>query len=90
MKDAADMTANVLKFEPSIALFVKDEDPLLFYAVIANEAMLYLKKEGFLYFEIHEHFGERLIQLLTEFGFVNIELRKDLQGKDRMMMAQKP
>jgi release factor glutamine methyltransferase len=44
--DAADMSSNVLKFEPSIALFVKDEDPLLFYAVIATQAMLYLKKDG--------------------------------------------
>jgi release factor glutamine methyltransferase len=88
--DAADMSSNVLKFEPSIALFVKDEDPLLFYAVIATQAMLYLKKEGCLYFEINEQFAERLIHLLKDLGFVNIELRKDLQGKDRMMLAQKP
>ena len=88
--DAADMSSNVLKFEPSIALFVKDEDPLLFYAVIATQAMLYLKKEGCLYFEINEQFAERLSHLLKDLGFVNIELRKDLQGKDRMMLAQKP
>ena len=88
--DAADMLSNVLKFEPSIALFVQDEDPLFFYAVIATQAMLYLKKEGCLYFEINEQFAERLIHLLKDLGFVNIELRKDLQGKDRMMLAQKP
>ena len=52
--------------------------------------MLYLKKEGCLYFEINEQFAERLIHLLKHLGFVNIELRKDLQGKDRMMLAQKP
>jgi len=88
--DAADMSSNVLNFEPSIALFVEDEDPLLFYAVIATQAMLYLKKEGCLYFEINEQFAERLSHLLKDLGFVNIELRKDLQGKDRMMLAQKP
>ncbi|MFO0493933.1 MAG: peptide chain release factor N(5)-glutamine methyltransferase [Flavobacteriia bacterium] len=90
LKDSSEMAANVILFEPSIALFVKDETPLQFYSAIAEEAMRYLKKQGRLYFEIHEQFGERLINLLTEIGFVNIELRKDLQGKDRMMMAQKP
>jgi release factor glutamine methyltransferase len=90
LKDSAEMAANVILFEPSIALFVKDETPLQFYSAIAEEAMRYLKKQGRLFFEIHEQFSERLINLLTEIGFVNIELRKDLQGKDRMMMAQKP
>jgi release factor glutamine methyltransferase len=89
-KDAAEMSSNVLQFEPSIALFVKDEDPLQFYRAIAAQAILFLKTKGRLYFEVHEKFGDQLIYLLKGMGFVNMELRKDLQGKDRMMMAQKP
>lgn len=87
-EDKTRMEANVLNFEPHIALFVEDADPLIFYRRIATEARRVLKNEGFLFFEIHEDFGNELRLLLETLGFVNIELRKDLQGKERMMRAQ--
>ena len=82
------MAPNVLKYEPLMALFVADEDPLIFYRVIAEKALVYLKKEGVLYFEINENLTVSMLTLLEGLGFVNIEVRKDLQGKDRMMKAQ--
>lgn len=82
------MAPNVLKHEPLMALFVADEDPLIFYRVIAEKALVYLKKEGVLYFEINENLTVSMLTLLEGLGFVNIEVRKDLQGKDRMMKAQ--
>lgn len=89
-KEKALMETKVLDFEPSIALFVSDEDPLLFYREIANKAIMYLKEKGMLFFELNENFADETTKLLEEIGFVNIELRKDLQGKDRMLKAQKP
>ncbi|MFT6982320.1 MAG: release factor glutamine methyltransferase [Crocinitomicaceae bacterium] len=82
------MAPNVLKHEPLMALFVTDEDPLVFYRVIAEKALVYLKKGGALYFEINENLTASMLALLEGLGFVNIEVRKDLQGKDRMMKAQ--
>jgi release factor glutamine methyltransferase len=83
------MHQNVLGNEPHMALFVEDEDPLIFYRRISMIAKDYLKKGGFLFFEIHEGLGNEVISLLKGIGFVNIELRKDLQGKDRMVRATK-
>ena len=83
------MAPNVLEHEPEISLFVDDEDPLIFYRVIAENAMIYLRDEGVLYYEINERLADEMTQLLEEIGFVNIEVRKDLQGKDRMMKALK-
>ena len=88
-KDKSKMARNVLDFEPGIALFVEDDAPLVFYRSIAREALLYLKNEGRLFFEIHEDLKEEVVALLTELGFVNIEVRKDLQGKYRMVQAIK-
>jgi len=87
--DKSRMSANVLEHEPDIALFVDDADPLVFYRVIAKNAMLYLKDGGVLFFEIHEDLAKSTEELLKEIGFVNIEVRKDLQGKERMMKAHK-
>ena len=88
-KDKALMHQNVLDFEPEMALFVEDEFPLVFYTEIAKNANEYLKFGGSLYFEVHESYGNEMIALLKDGGFVNIELRKDLQGRDRMIKAQK-
>lgn len=82
------MAKNVLEFEPDMALFVEDENPLVFYKEIARNALTYLKPEGFLFFEIHEDLAENVVKMLSQLGFVNIEVRKDLQGKDRMVKAQ--
>jgi release factor glutamine methyltransferase len=89
-KDKFVMNENVLNFEPHIALFVADENPLLFYQKIGEKAMVNLLAEGFLFFEIHEAFDNAVCELLKAQGFVNIQLRKDLQGKPRMIRAQKP
>ena len=87
-KDKAMMHQNVLDFEPGMALFVEDELPLVFYTEIAKNANEYLKEGGHLFFEIHESYGPEMVSLLDNIGFVNIELRKDLQGRDRMIKAQ--
>lgn len=88
-KDKVLMHRNVLEFEPEMALFVENENPLLFYRQIGIFALKYLRKGGCLLFEIHENLAEDSITLLKSMGFVNIELRKDLQGKDRMIKATK-
>jgi release factor glutamine methyltransferase len=80
---------NVLDYEPELALFVEDNDPLLFYIAITNYANLNLSKEGKLYFEINETYGKEVKNLLLENGFKNVELRKDLNGKDRMICGMK-
>ena len=81
------MNKNVLNWEPETALFVEDTNPLLFYEEISKKALTVLRKNGYLYFEINEIFGNETIKLLEEIGFVNIELKKDINGKDRMIKA---
>ncbi len=88
--DREQMEKNVLLYEPDLALFVPNKDPLVFYRSIGVSAMNLLKGEGMVFFEIHEELGEKTIELMREIGFVNIELRKDLQGKNRMLKLQKP
>jgi release factor glutamine methyltransferase len=82
------MAENVLAFEPEMALFVVDDDPFIFYDRIAQSANKQLVEGGWLYFEIHEDFAREMVDCLKQYGFVNIELRKDLQGKSRMIRAQ--
>ena len=81
------MRANVLKHEPHTALFVSDQDALLFYLAITDFAQMHLNKNGKLFFEIHESKAENVLQILQEKGFSKIEIRKDMQGKDRMVKA---
>lgn len=81
------MEKNVLDFEPELALFVPDENPLLFYERIADFALSHLKNQGQLYFEINEAFGNECREMLQQKGFFNIELKKDINGKDRMIRA---
>ncbi len=78
---------NVLKNEPHLALFVSDDDALIFYKKIAILARNYLKPNGNLYFEINQYLGQETCQLLKDLGFTNIELRKDIYGNDRMIRA---
>lgn len=82
------MQRNVLDFEPDLALFVEDTDPLLFYRTIALKAKTNLQKQGFLYFEINEALGNELSIMLENLGYKNIELRADIHGKHRMVKAQ--
>jgi release factor glutamine methyltransferase len=88
-KDKSLMADNVLKYEPHMALFVEDDDPLVFYRVIAENSGYNLKEGGWLFFEIHEELSKGVVELMKNAGFVNIEVRKDLQGKDRMVKGQK-
>lgn len=83
------MSANVLDHEPHLALFVKDDDALLFYRKITELANRILKLEGSLYFEINESLGERTKKLLVNYSFGSIELKKDIFHKDRMIKAIK-
>lgn len=83
------MNNNVLLHEPSIALFVEDDNPLIFYDNIAQFASKNLKHQGWLYLEINEFLGNDTIALLKEKGFENIILKKDIFGVDRMIKAQK-
>jgi release factor glutamine methyltransferase len=76
---------NVLDNEPHLALFVEDNDALLFYRKIAELAKKNGSKSVQLYFEINQYLGEEMIELLEEIGFENIQLRKDIYGNDRMM-----
>lgn len=88
--EKSQMHQNVLEFEPHTALFVQDNDPLVFYKAIAGFAIRQLKPRGSLYLEINEGFGKETINLLKEYGFTDIELRKDLPGRFRMIKATKP
>lgn len=85
--EKSDMHQNVLSQEPHIALFVSDEEPLIFYRAIAEFALQNLNKTGLLFFEINEYLGQDTVAMLTDKGFINIEVRKDMQGKDRMISA---
>jgi len=82
------MPKNVIEYEPHIALFVPDTDPLIFYSTIADLAINQLKPGGKLYFEINEQFGNETTHLLSLKGFKNIIVRKDINGKVRMIRAE--
>ncbi len=83
------MLHNVLAFEPHLALFVPENDPLLFYRAIAGYASFALQKNGLLFFEVNEKYGKQVVELLKGGNFIDIEIRKDLSGKDRMVRAVK-
>jgi release factor glutamine methyltransferase len=76
---------NVLDNEPHLALFVEDNDALLFYRKIAELAQKNLSQNGQLFFEINQYLGKEMIELLEKMNFKNIELRKDIYGNDRMI-----
>lgn len=86
--EAADMDANVLLHEPHLALFVPDDDPLLFYRSIANYAQEHLAPEGWLLFETNRAYGQQVKELLTHSGFVDAELAADQFGNDRFVTAR--
>ncbi|HET9055667.1 MAG TPA: peptide chain release factor N(5)-glutamine methyltransferase [Chitinophagaceae bacterium] len=85
--EAKEMRKSVLDYEPSLALFVPDNDALIFYRYIAEFAKLHLRDGGSVYLEINESLGLEVANLLTEKGFSHIELKKDMQGKERMIKA---
>ena len=85
--EKAEMRANVLDYEPSAALFVSDNDPLIFYRKILEFAQKTLKSNGQVWFEINEKFGEEMTNLCLDKGFKNVEIIKDFRGKDRFLKA---
>lgn len=87
--EKVEIKSNVLDNEPHLALFVDDDNPLQFYRAICEFAQIHLYPNGILYFEINEYLGEEMIQLLQEYDFKNIELKKDMFGKNRMIKGIK-
>lgn len=89
-KEKASMERNVLDWEPGLALFVPDDDPLLFYRKIAEAGLRILSPKGRLYYEINRAYGKETVELLERLGYTEVELRKDLSGNDRMVKAVRP
>jgi len=87
--ESKEMAANVIDFEPHLALFVLDNSPIIFYERIADIAIQKLKDGGFLYFELHHLYSEDVKNYLQKVGFQKIEIKEDLQGKNRMLKAEK-
>ena len=81
------MDKNVLDYEPHNALFVRDNDPLVYYKEIAKIATNNLNKNGLLFFEINEKYSKQIIELLSILNFVDIELKKDINGRNRIIKS---
>lgn len=88
-KERETMETNVLEHEPHTALFVPDDDPLLFYRAIAQYGQTALKEGGWLYFEINPLYAEALHEMLSKMSYHDIEIKEDQYGKQRMIRAKK-
>ena len=82
------MDHNVTDWEPELALFVPNDDPLLFYRTIARKAKNMLISGGNLYFEINQAYGDNTVQMMQNMGYADVELRKDINGNDRMVKGR--
>jgi release factor glutamine methyltransferase len=89
LSNKANMQPNVLLHEPHLALFVSDTDPMIFYKAIADFARTHLLPNGRIYVEIHEALAQPVTTIFNQRGFRQLELKKDMQGKDRMIKAVK-
>ena len=87
--EKAEIKPNVLEYEPHLALFVEDNDALLFYRKIAELAKKSLTENGKLYFEINQYLGKETVELLENLGFKDVVLKKDIYGNDRMISCSK-
>lgn len=87
--EKSQMKPNVLDFEPHLALFVEDDDALLFYRKITSLAWDALSPGGWLFFEINQYLGSQMTDLLKGFGFQDVVLRQDIFGNDRMLCGRK-
>ncbi len=88
LSEKGNMNKNVVDYEPHLALFVEDNNPLIFYNAIANFAITNLSQNGILYLEINEMLGEDTKNLLQEKGFENVQVIKDMSGKDRFVTSR--
>jgi release factor glutamine methyltransferase len=87
LRDKSSMSPHVVEYEPHIALFVTDEDPVIFYQAIAQLGMEKLSPTGTLFAEIHEDLAGQVVSVFKKTGYQNIVVRQDMQGKDRMVKA---
>ena len=87
--ESLSMRKNVLNYEPHLALFVSDNDPLLFYKKIAAFGKTHLIHTGTIYVEINEELAQEVVTVFQKKGFSNVEIKKDMQGKDRMVSAKR-
>jgi len=88
-RDKDPMKRNVIDYEPHLALFVSNEDPLIFYSAIAEFGKDHLYQGGRIYLEIHEEIGEEVKKIFYEHEYKSVDVKKDMQGKDRMVKVQK-
>ena len=89
-KERADMDNNVLRHEPSTALFVPDSEPLLFYRAISEISLKMLRSGGCLYFEINREYGRETQEMMSGMGYGAVALRQDFMENDRMVKGVKP
>jgi release factor glutamine methyltransferase len=89
LKDKEEMHTNVVDHEPHTALFVSNNDPLIFYKALAGFGKKRLYENGSIYMEIHEDLGQDVVALFKQNGYSNVELKKDMQKKDRMVRVRK-
>lgn len=87
--EKSEMRDNVLKWEPHNALFVSNDNPLIFYRSILELAKNHLNENGVIWFEINEFLGKEMISLCKEFGFSDVKIFKDFRDKDRFMKLKK-
>lgn len=87
--EKAEIKTNVLEFEPHLALFVEDDDALVFYRKIGQLAQKNLIQDGKLYFEINQYLGKQTVKLLEDLGFRDVVLKQDIYGNDRMVVCSK-
>ena len=87
IKDKDSMNQNVVNYEPHNALFVPDNDPLIFYNAIADFGKEKLNEGGVIFMELNENLAQPVNELFKIKGFTSVELRKDMQGKNRMLRA---
>ena len=86
--EKAEMRDNVLNWEPHTALFVSDNDPLIFYRTILEFAKTHLNENGEVWFEINEYLGKEMTELCKAMGFSDVEIQKDFRGKERVILAR--
>ncbi len=87
--ESCDMRGNVLDFEPHMALFVEDDNPLVFYKAIARSALSLLRSGGVLYFEIHEQLWSEVVDILRDMGYRGVTMLRDINDKPRIVCAEK-
>jgi len=88
-KEKSDMKPNVLDYEPHGAIFVDDDDPLLYYRAVSEFARTHLDVGGSLFFEINRAYGNDIARLLMEMGFGEVEIMKDIAGNDRFIKCRR-